>query len=863
MGDTPVDQVPDDAERPPCVGFYESGSDDDGDDDASLSAPASLASSPSTKRRRIEEDSDDGGDDGDDEIVFSDAEPDAVVPEPPAEQPPTEGQQQPQAEGQSLVEEPQPLAEEQPNVEQPQPQAEEPPLTTEQRLDAMTSKLGDRVFDAPGSMAAVVLDIFNVDTNAAVDGSLCDSTSIASIRDTFVQYMNDIAQIEIDLATSFIAQHEQPGSVYAVEEAFSTLNRSSFMLTAMRTRLDALRRVAESTLALHRFRRPRFSPTGDELAADGDHDPSWEPRLIDENLERSYSRSSMSSKKMMLTTFYHYLMQIAQSYHLRRRRHKDNSFSKTELYAPRTINGFKTVSYRHVGSLSDWMSQMLRLDSNPDFAAFFPHLGFFNNLGDMLTKMADVRLPEFVENQEIHGFENCYVDCSSGQAFFYEDRPAGISRYVARQHHDGVSLERSWFLDSPPPGSCVEDAATRSWTFAKEVTQPDRTPEERLAVEEAARRAGILGDIDEIAITQDALPTWHVKYAMPKPGSPHESRPPPPLHIPIPAACRILRYQQFSGEALFFLFAMIGRMLLPVGTLDRFGTILYFSGQTRSGKSTLLDAIVASLFPVKGTFSILSSNKESKFGLAPMARSDAIFCDEVEKRPTWNMGEIKSMATGSWMSLADKNNDPIFMRWRAPVLMSSNFLIPDWGVGSNDVFAIVRRFAPFRFPNTIRGSVDPNIETRLNGVERGAVFSLAIRCYHYMIKYIGNSSFETIAPSGTRRLISLMIEELHPMVKFLNQCKTIKFDLNDPTLVTPLDVLRTTYFEWTQSSGNSAVAKTAGSFTESFYLAPLLNAKCRVLRDASNNQAVTGFVGIGFVNDPPSQFVMDETAELG
>jgi hypothetical protein len=91
---------------------------------------------------------------------------------------------------------------------------------------------------------------------------------------------------------------------------------------------------------------------------------------------------------------------------------------------------------------------------------------------------------------------------------------------------------------------------------------------------------------------------------------------------------------------------------------------------------------------------------------------DVLICDEMERKPSWNLGEIKSMATGGWMSIPVKFGDPVFMRWRAPVIISSNYKVPEWGGGGNDVYALVRRFAPFPFPHTV-ARPDPNMPTQL------------------------------------------------------------------------------------------------------------------------------------------------------
>jgi len=210
--------------------------------------------------------------------------------------------------------------------------------------------------------------------------------------------------------------------------------------------------------------------------------------------------------------------------------------------------------------------------------------------------------------------------------------------------------------------ACITDAAARTWTFP--------------------RKKHLDGT------TQDLV------YPFPK-GCVDGGAEPPPLHLQMPAMQQLLDFQDFTPEMQSIFFCMWGRTLLPVGTRDQFACIMLMSGETQSGKSTALEAFSEALLPNTDRIAILSSNKEDKFGLqtsfnkvrfdngkaanAPLTRratrQDVLICDEMERKPSWNLGEIKSMATGGWMSIAVKNSDPVFMRWRAPVVISSNYKV--------------------------------------------------------------------------------------------------------------------------------------------------------------------------------------------
>lgn len=118
------------------------------------------------------------------------------------------------------------------------------------------------------------------------------------------------------------------------------------------------------------------------------------------------------------------------------------------------------------------------------------------------------------------------------------------------------------------------------------------------------------------------------------------------------------------------------------------------------------------------------------------------------------------------MAINVKHGDPIYKRWSSPVLISSNFKAPEWGGLANDVYAIVRRFGPFPFVNTI-AVPDESLASTLKNEERGQLFVTSLLDYHYIIRHIGTSAFNRIAPPECRRQINEMLAELHPLVAFL------------------------------------------------------------------------------------------------
>lgn len=429
-----------------------------------------------------------------------------------------------------------------------------------------------------------------------------------------------------------------------------------------------------------------------------------------------------------------FFMDLAYGRNFRKLKREGSARDDYILYEPRIIDGFKTVSFNEFGTIKDWMFSCVQQDLFPDvFAIMLSKASTMASVQKYLEDTTDSRLPPYVVSEGVHGFENGYFLAKTNQAFFYEDSPADSCKYVSAHHHDNCKLLREWFEPPKPPPAPRRYTDLQSnpdgskyWTFQQ--THHDGS--------EQTIRLNVPANCDV--------------------------ENPPPLWIDMPAMQQILHFQEFTGEMMLWLYALMGRMLLAVGTLDDFAVIVLFSGATQSGKSTLLEAFLDALFPNKSRIAVLGSNTEVVFGLQTSYNKDCLVCDEMEKKPSWSPGDIKSMATGGYMSIARKHRDQVFMRWRAPTLLSSNYKVPQW-VG--DVFALVRRFAPFPFPHTV-ANPDHDLKTALVQ-EACARFVVCIQCYHWVLANVGRSAFNKIGPLECQERIKEMLVELHPLVAFL------------------------------------------------------------------------------------------------
>ena len=142
--------------------------------------------------------------------------------------------------------------------------------------------------------------------------------------------------------------------------------------------------------------------------------------------------------------------------------------------------------------------------------------------------------------------------------------------------------------------------------------------------------------------------------------------------IETPELDHILKYQKLDDDTIDWVYIMLGRLLFPVGKLDRWQVTLFFKGIAGSGKSTIC-SLMRYLFPnhLLGT---MPNNIESKFGLSAFYDKLLVICSEVRKDFGLNQADWQSCTTGEEVSIAIKNKTAFQHTWVTPLLMAGNEL---------------------------------------------------------------------------------------------------------------------------------------------------------------------------------------------
>lgn len=172
--------------------------------------------------------------------------------------------------------------------------------------------------------------------------------------------------------------------------------------------------------------------------------------------------------------------------------------------------------------------------------------------------------------------------------------------------------------------------------------------------------------------------------------------------IPCPAFQKIVDFQRFEKDTIYWFMAMLGRLLHKTG-MDDWQVMLFLKGVAGCGKSTIL-LLMESLF-LPDRVGTLESEGEVTFGLGPLVDKSLVVCPEVKRKFNLPQGTLQSMITGESVSAAVKYKDPKQVKWETPLLFAGNEL-PNWTDASD---SMARRIFMIIFSRRVT-----NVDTDLN-----------------------------------------------------------------------------------------------------------------------------------------------------
>ena len=250
----------------------------------------------------------------------------------------------------------------------------------------------------------------------------------------------------------------------------------------------------------------------------------------------------------------------------------------------------------------------------------------------------------------------------------------------------------------------------------------------------------------------------------------------------------IFTHQEYTSDTIELVYAMLGRLLYPVGALDDWQVVPFFKGVAGCGKSTVALAI-AEMFP-SNMVATISANMEGTFGLQNIVNNMVCLCTEVTKKFPLDRGVWQSMVTGENVTVPRKNNTAIDARWEVPMAMFGNET-PQYDDKSGSVF---RRMALFSMRKCVdQSQVDPTLLKKL----KENIATLLMKCnlaYRELATRYGHKSFwaPEIATEQMQQWHREVLLEIDAFSGFLHSSHIER----DPEYYIAYEELKRQYLKW-------------------------------------------------------------------
>jgi hypothetical protein len=166
----------------------------------------------------------------------------------------------------------------------------------------------------------------------------------------------------------------------------------------------------------------------------------------------------------------------------------------------------------------------------------------------------------------------------------------------------------------------------------------------------------------------------------------------------------IFKCQKWTEETINCYCALLGRLYFPINTFDDWGQILINLGISGTGKSTILENVIADNMEDSDT----RSSKDARFNLGGANNRELLFFGEAENiHNAFESDVIKKLARGEKTAIEGKHVAQESEKWTTPIAMNSNHKL-----NYNDSSGgIANRFTYFKYNYIVsrNGSIKDNL----------------------------------------------------------------------------------------------------------------------------------------------------------
>lgn len=235
---------------------------------------------------------------------------------------------------------------------------------------------------------------------------------------------------------------------------------------------------------------------------------------------------------------------------------------------------------------------------------------------------------------------------------------------------------------------------------------------------------------------------------------------------------QVLTTQEFTAEECQWIFALLGRMLHPLGFMDNWAVFLYFLGLAGTGKSSLL-RLLASLFEVRDV-GYLNNVLQKTFSIEGISDKLIYLALDIDEHFGLDQATFQSMVCGEEVSVLRKFKKPMTVLWKSHGGFAGNKL-PPW---TDNGGSLSRRLVIVEFLIAISKS-DPKLFERCLGM-KDRFLKVINAAYHEMTRRFAGQSVKDVLPPKFRESEKKALLELNTLAAFIKE----NCDL-EPTPLTP------------------------------------------------------------------------------
>lgn len=233
------------------------------------------------------------------------------------------------------------------------------------------------------------------------------------------------------------------------------------------------------------------------------------------------------------------------------------------------------------------------------------------------------------------------------------------------------------------------------------------------------------------------------------------------MDIDISSIDVILTSQGYDREDKRFVYAMLGRMMYPVGELDTWSVFPYFLGLAGTGKSTLL-RLLASLFDHQDV-GYLNNQLQKQFALDGLYDKAFYLGLDIDGDFQLDQATFQSMVCGEEVSVIRKFKTPIVVNWRSQGGFAGNCL-PNWHDRGG---SLLRRLIVIDFMKMVK-NVDPNL-FKACSLQKDRFLTVINMAYLDYTHRYANHSIRKFMPNRFKKSQEHIMKELNSVSSFISE----------------------------------------------------------------------------------------------